>query len=154
MYTVVLIAHSWIRWILLVVAVALVIRSLIGLMRSDAYGSFDKKLALTFFWALNIQFILGLALYAGISPLTRAAFSDMGAAMKDGAIRFYVAEHLVTALLAVAAGHIGISRSKKATEDKKKHLFILIGTGVCLLLLIALIPWPDLPYGRALFRLP
>lgn len=154
MYTVVLFAHSWTRWILVLLAVVLVFRSLVGLMKGQAYTGMDKSLGLAFFWALNIQFVLGIALYAGLSPVTRAAFSDMAAAMKDGAIRFFVAEHFVTALLAIGAGHFGIARAKRMEEDRKKHLFMLIGSGLCLLLMLALIPWPNLPYGRALFFLP
>ena len=152
MYTFVLFAHSWVRWILLLLAVVLVIRSVIGLLGANTYSKLDKSLGLAFFWALNIQFILGIALYAGLSPLVRSAFSDMAAAMKDGAIRFFIAEHFVTALLAIGAGHFGIARAKKMTADKKKHLFMLIGSGLCLLLMLALIPWPNLPYGRMLFR--
>lgn len=154
MYTVVLFAHSWTRWILVLLAVVLVFRSLVGLMKGQAYTGMDKSLGLAFFWALNIQFVLGIALYAGLSPVTRAAFSDMAAAMKDGAIRFFVAEHFVTAFLAIGAGHFGIARAKRMEEDRKKHLFMLIGSGLCLLLMLALIPWPNLPYGRALFFLP
>lgn len=78
----------------------------------------------------------------------------MAAAMKDSAIRFFVAEHFVTAILAIGAGHFGIARAKKVDEDRKKHMFMLIGSGICLALMLALIPWPNLPYGRALFFLP
>ena len=154
MYTFVLFAHSWTRWVLLLLAVLVFFRSLIGLIQGQSYTRLDKTLGLTFFWALNVQFILGLALYAGLSPVTRAAFSDMAAAMKDSAIRFFVAEHFVTAILAIGAGHFGIARAKKSDEDRKKHMFMLIGSGICLALMFALIPWPNLPYGRALFFMP
>ena len=139
---------------LVLLAVVLFVRSLIGFLRSDSFGGLDKSLGMAFFWALNLQFILGIALYAGISPLTRTAFGDMAAAMKDGAIRFFIAEHFVTAILAIGAGHFGIARAKKAGDDRKKHMFMLIGSGLCLALMLALIPWPGLPYGRALFFLP
>lgn len=154
MYTFVLFAHSWTRWVLLLLAVAVLFRSLIGLMRGQAFTGLDRTLSLIFFWALNVQFVLGLALYAGLSPVVRAAFSDMASAMKDGAIRFFVAEHFVTAILAIGAGHFGIARAKKMQEDRKKHLFMFIGSSLCLVLMLALIPWPNLPYGRALFFMP
>lgn len=154
MHTIVLFAHSWTRWILLLLAIILVLRSVAGLVSSNPYKELDKKLGLAFFWALNIQFLLGIALFAGVSPLVRTAFSDMGAAMSNGAVRFFIAEHFVTALLAIGAGHFGISKAKKALEDRKKHMFMLIGSGLCLALMMALIPWPNLPYGRALFFLP
>ena len=154
MYTTVLFTHSWMRWLLLILALLLVIRSIAGLIGGSQYKSMDKTLAKTFFWVLNIQLLLGVALYAGLSPLTRGAFSDMAAAMGNSAIRFFVAEHFVTALLAIGAGHFGISRAGKASEDRKKHLYMLIGSGLCLALMLALIPWPGLPYGRALFFMP
>ncbi len=154
MYTFVLYAHSWLRWILLLIAVVVVVRSLVGWLSSNSYRPVDSTLAQSFFWVLNVQFILGIILYAGLSPVIRTAFSDMAAAMRDSSIRFYVAEHLVTTILAIAAGHIGISRAKKATDDKKKHMFIFLGTLVFLILILTAIPWPNLPYGRVLFRLP
>ena len=139
---------------LLLLAVIVFFRSLVGMLSGQAYGGLDKKLRLAFFWALNIQFVLGMVLYAGLSPVTSAAFQDLAAAMKDSAVRFFLAEHFVTAILAIGAGHFGIARSKKSEEDKKKHLFMLIGTSLCLALMLALIPWPNLPYGRQLFFLP
>ena len=154
MHTALLFAHSWVRWILLIVVAFVMVRSLIGLLNQSSYKSLDKTLAQVFFWILNIQFILGIILYAGVSPVTQAAFSDMGAAMKESAIRFYVAEHLVTALLAIGAGHFGIARAKRMEADKQKHLFMFIGSALCLALILAVIPWPNLPYGRPLFFLP
>ncbi len=150
MYTVVLGLHSWIRWILLISMVLILFRS-IGGMKKGTYTSTDKNAALVLFWALNIQFILGLALYFFVSPLMQAAFGNMAETMANASVRFFVAEHFVIMLIAIALGHVGVARSKRETDPARKHKLLLIWIGLCLLVVIVGIPWPFLPYGRGLF---
>ena len=142
--------HSWNRWVLLVTAILLVVKSLAAFIQQKPYASSDRQLALVLFWSLNIQLLIGLVLL-GVSPFMQAAYGDMSATMSNAATRFYLAEHPVMAILAIGAGHFGIARAKKSADDRAKHRFILIGVGLCVVLLLAVIPWPQLPYGRPLF---
>ena len=146
--------HSWIRWILIITALLLLFRSILGQTKNRPFDRSDEALSQVFFWALNVQLIVGLLLLFVFSPLFKLALQDMSAAMSDSSIRYFIVEHPIMMLLAVGAGHAGISRSKKAEQSSGKHKAILIGVGVCLLLMLMAIPWPNLPFGRPLFFLP
>ena len=105
--------------------------------------------------ALDTQFLLGLVLYVVLSPVTRAAFSDMGAAMGVSLLRFYSVEHVFGMFVAVSAAHIGYGKARRleADSDSGQLRRIFIAQAVWLLATLASIPWPGLPYGRPLFRL-
>jgi hypothetical protein len=62
---------------------------------------------------MDVQLLLGLALYVGLSPLPRAMFTDPGAAMQNRDMRFFGMEHPFLMILATAAIHAGKSRSRK-----------------------------------------
>ena len=90
-------------------------------MKKGTYTQADKNVALVLFWALNIQFILGLALYFVFSPITQAAFGNISEAMADSSLRFFIVEHFVGMFLAIAVGHVGIARAKREQDPARKH---------------------------------
>ena len=153
MYPLMLGLHSWIRWILLIGLIVLVVRSISGFRKASPFEPLDDNLVLVVFWSLNIQFVIGLIIYAFFSPITQMAFSNMSAVMGDSSLRFFLIEHPFAMFLALGAGHSGIAKAKRAEDPKKKHGHILKGVGACLFFVLAGIPWPFLPYGRALFFL-
>lgn len=148
MYSLVLGLHSWLRWAALIVLVL----SFVLALRGDN-GPLAKKTSLFSLISFHLQLVFGLLLYAGLSPITEAAFADFGAAMKDAASRFWAVEHLTGMLLAVVLVSLGHILGKKAVEDSAacKRRMIFFGAG--LLLTLLLIPWPFRAAGRALFWL-
>ena len=95
MYLLVLFLHSWLRWGAIIAGV-LAVATLLGSQPrpgapdpSDRWGRF-------FIIALDLQFVLGLLLYVGLSPTTAAIFHETGmaAAMKDPVARFWAVEHV------------------------------------------------------------
>ncbi|WP_346315991.1 hypothetical protein [Chitinophaga sp. YIM B06452] len=143
--------HSIVRWLILLFGIWAVIRALMGVSGKKPYTSADTKAGLFFMIFLDIQFLLGLILFF-VSPLIKAATSDMGAAMKNAGLRFFTVEHTLMALVAIALVHIGRSKIKKLTDDGKKHRTALIFFLLALVLLLAAIPWPGREaIGRAYF---
>jgi len=151
MYEIVLFAHSWVRWLLVLTAAALCVRSAFALIQSSAHTRTDQRLAKLLFSALNIQLVLGLLLYVVFSPITRAALSDIALSMKDSVLRFYMIEHQFAALLAIGIGHVAVAKSKRAEGDRAKHRTMLRWGGFCLFLILLAIPWPFMRYARPLF---
>ena len=151
-YTLTLTVHSWVRWALVLVAALAFARSGYAFLRGREYAGADVSLAKGFIGLLNLQFTLGLVLYIFLSPTVRAALSDLGAAMGSAPLRFFVIEHQVAAIIAVGMGYAGVLRARKATESRRKHRAIMLGGGGCLFMIFVAIPWPFLPYGRALLR--
>lgn len=142
--------HSLLRWIVLLAAVWALLRTWSGVAFGSAWSNRDRKSGLIFSSALNVQFLIGVVLYF-LSPVTQAAMEDFGAAMKDGALRFFAVEHVAGMLLAVILAQVGYSLSKRAATDRGKFLRGAICYTLATLLILASIPWPFMKYGRPLF---
>lgn len=153
-YPTLLFAHSWIRWLVLGLGVAVLVQRSVawrGKARPQVTGVHRAFVA-----ALDIQLVLGLLLYLVFSPVTKAAFADFGATMGVSLLRFYSVEHVFGMISAIAAAHIGfdrLRRSERAIEGWGPALrFAFIAQAIWLIVTVASIPWPGLPYGRPLLR--
>lgn len=150
MYTPILVIHSWLRWAVLLAGVIAVARALARANRP--WTPTDDRAASSFLIALDVQFLLGAILYFALSPITRLAFDDFGAAMRTSGIRYWAVEHLFGMLVAITLAHIGRIRIRKAASDARRHRLALIFFGLALLAILLSIPWPAMPNGRPLFR--
>ena len=152
MYDLLLIAHSWLRWLVLLAALAAIARAIGGVNTRRPWTPLDDRAGLWFTSALDLQMLIGLILYVFLSPVTQSAFVDMAAAMRPGPIRFFAVEHPVGMIVAIALAHVGRARVRKAPDSESKHKRALIFFGLSLLVLLLSIPWPIGPGARSLFR--
>lgn len=132
--------HNLLRWLVVLGGIAAIALMLRGLFARAAWGAAERRSALVFVRALEVQFLLGIVLYV-ISPIVRTGLRDMGAAMADDRLRFFVVEHALVMLLAVAAAEIGYGAARRAATDRAR--FVRASTGFVLAgVLIAYgIPW-------------
>lgn len=154
MYLPILALHSLLRWVVLAAGLLAVGRAAAGARSRAAWTSADESAARWFVIALDVQVLLGLALYVWLSPMTQVAFQDFGSAMRNPALRFFAVEHLVGMVAAVALAHIGRARLRRATDAARRHRTALIFFGLAILVVLLTIPWPGMPAARPLFRLP
>jgi len=152
LYSLVLLAHSWLRWAVLLLALALLARSAAGWLRSRAWTPADERLQVALVAVIDLELLLGLLLYLALSPLTRAFLAHPAAGMRAPALRFFGVEHGLAMLLAVAVAHAGRVISRRAPTPARRQRVTCITALLVLLLLAAAIPWPVLGYGRPLFR--
>lgn len=152
MYGVTIILHSWLRYVVLGFGVWLLVLAFRGRRSAGTWTENDERVQRMFMASLNVQFLLGLVLYAWLSPITQAAFADMGAAMKNGGLRFFAVEHLLLMVIAVAIAHIGKARAKRRTGADRYRTTFRMTLGWLVLTLLA-IPWPWMQAGRPWFRL-
>lgn len=152
LYAVALFIHSWWRYVVLGLGLLLLGAAVVGLRSGAAWSERSERLHKGFLSALDLQMLIGLLLYFWLSPITSAAFADFGAAMKNAHLRFFGVEHIVTMLLAIAAAHVGRSKSRKR-EGRARHRSVLIAQALWLVLTCASIPWPGLDIGRPLLRM-
>lgn len=152
MYPAVLLLHSWLRWLVLVAAIVVLVRAVAGWQRARPWTQADNSAGKLFVIALDSQFLIGLILYAGLSPITRTALTDMGGAMRDGLLRFWGVEHAVGMIAALAIAHIGQARARRKPNPTARHRAVAISTGFALLVILLSIPWPGMAYGRPLLR--
>ena len=141
MYIGLLHLHNVLRWLILIAALVVLLKYFIGWFSQKKWQKSDHILGVIFTALIDLQFLTGIVLYFFISPITKTAFQDFGAAMKNADLRFYAVEHALMMLVAVALVHIGWSRSKKAATDKSKFSQALIFFGIAYVIIIALIPW-------------
>jgi hypothetical protein len=142
MYEKALIVHSCLRWLALAAVAYAAIRALRGWLKNVARGSGDRAAELVATIAVDVQFTVGLLLYAFWSPVTTNAMHNMGAAMKDPPTRFFAVEHAMIMILAVALVHIAKIRARKATSDNVRNRRMAIGLLIALALMIFGTPWP------------
>ena len=142
-YSIMFHAHSGLRWLILLLAVVLVVKSLIGLFGGGKYSKLDNILSASFVGFMHTQLLLGIYLYF-TSSLVKTAFLDFGAAMKDSELRFWSVEHISVMILAIVAAQGGRSIMKRASDDSVKFRFQAIFFGVSLLLMLFAIPWDRL----------
>jgi hypothetical protein len=143
MHDLVLILHSWVRWIAIVSGVLATI-TVLG-SQADARGN---RWALIFTIALDIQFLFGVVLL-----MTSNVFADFGATMKDPIARFYTVEHETIMIVAIALAHMGRVFARKALTPASARTRSLIFFGLSTLLLLVGTPWPGMRDNRPLFRL-
>ena len=141
MYSGFLLLHNMLRWLLLVSLLVTLAKYLAGWMGNKPWKKTDNILGIVFTSMMDLQLLVGLALYIFLSPITKQVFADFGAAMKNDSLRFYAVEHISMMLIAVVLVHIGRAKSKKAKTDvakfKTASIFFLIALGV----ILAAIPW-------------
>jgi mono/diheme cytochrome c family protein/uncharacterized membrane protein YozB (DUF420 family) len=152
MYGLTLLVHSWLRWLLLLVALVVLLRALRGVLFKAAWSERDLRLSRAFVGLVDLQLVLGLVLYVILSPIVEIALSDLRAAMKSSVLRFFAVEHITAMLIAVAVAHVGKVRAQRATTDSARHRNMLVTIGVWLVVVLIGIPWPFRPYGRPLVR--
>lgn len=151
MYVLFLILHSWLRWGVLVVGILAVMALVSGRGASDSARA--DKWGLFFIIALDVQLLLGLALYFGLSPNLQAIRADFGAAMRDSVSRFWAVEHVMMMLVAIGAAHVGRVLARKAATPAERRSRLLLCFGIALVAIVAASPWPGLRGGRPLFRI-
>ncbi|MFK7954298.1 MAG: hypothetical protein AB8B73_15715 [Ekhidna sp.] len=137
MYNFFLHLHSGLRWLVLLVAIVVVLKSLVGLFGGSKYSKFDSIIAPAYVGLMDLQLLAGLILYFFLSPFT----SDFSFNMSDDVIRFWAVEHLALMLFAVVAAHVGRSISKKTDDAQVKFRFQSIFFGMSLILMLMGIPW-------------
>lgn len=147
MYEVLKGLHNILRWVVLAGGAYALALALKGLFTGAIWQKRDRVAGVIFTAALGAQLLVGLVLYV-ISPLTRAAMQDMGAAMQNDTLRFFAVEHFTAMIAAVVIAQIGYSVGKRAGSDRAKFLWNAAGYGIAMLLILSLIPWwrPLLPW--------
>lgn len=152
MYQTILALHSLLRWAV-VLAGLWAVAAAFGAARRREWTPADARPGLFFVLGLDLQLLLGLGLFLFLSPVTRAALLDMGGAMKNGGSRFWVVEHPILMIAAVALAHVGRVASRRAGSfragNRAQFWFALAMVAILLAT-----PWPFTNHARPWFRLP
>lgn len=151
MYEYLLIAHNWLRWIILLLLLLNIFRHL-GSMNKP-WENADNKLGLFLMIASHITLLIGLYQWA-FGPVGLQSIKElgMGTVMKNGALRFWAVEHITGMIIAIVLITIGKGVGRKAIPDIAKHRRALIFFVLALIIILATVPWPGREVARPLLR--
>lgn len=134
MHTTILLLHSIFRYFVLIFLLIVLVRSFTGWQGKKEFTAMDNKFSLWLFISTHIQFTLGLILYF-VSPLV--IFS--GASMKNAVTRYWLVEHVVMMIVAVALITAARSTSKKLPDPVAKHKRLFMLNLIALLIILVAI---------------
>jgi mono/diheme cytochrome c family protein len=152
MYALFLLIHSWLRWLVLLAAIYAAVQAARALSAKKPFRSGDERLNRAFVGLVDLQFMVGLALYLFLSPIVQGAFANMKAAMRSAPLRFFAIEHITAMLIALALAHVGRARLRRAGDDAKRQRNALLSSAGFLVIALIGMPWPMLKHGRPLLR--
>lgn len=130
--------HSIWRYVVLIMLVLVIFKSLAGWFGNKEHSTGDVKLTLFANISLHIQLLIGLFLFF-ISPLVN--FGPMAEMMKMPN-RFWTVEHTGAMLAAVVLITVGRKIALKAETDLGKHKRTAVYYLVGLIIIFISIPWP------------
>ncbi len=142
LYREVLIAHSDWRWVVLIAGFSVVSSAVLGLSRQEPWVPSGARLARFFGIALDIQVLMGAALYLVLSPLTTIALSAAGARRPPGSqAYFFVVIHPAIMIVAFIAVHVSAVLVRRARSNAAHQRRAIIFYGMTLLIVLAAVPW-------------
>ena len=140
MHSFILSTHNIVRWLVLAAGIWATWRAWRGWMTRAVWTDKDMTAGKVFAGAADLQFAIGVVLYA-VSPLIRQGFGDFGAAMRTQGIRYFLVEHVLMMVVAVALVHVGVSRVRKGKSDSAKFQTATIWWGIATAAIAGFIPW-------------
>lgn len=146
LYTAALLAHSWLRWIVVAVAIWLLVASL---RATRDWAARDDKRAAALVGLADLQMLVGLLLWLGVSPIAEAAWHS---GFAEPVLLVFGLLHPVLMIVATIVLHVGKGRVENAPAKRKHRLFAKTVIAWTVLAVVA-IPWPGLPWGRPVARL-
>ena len=153
MYELLLLAHSWLRWVVLLLGIVAFARAAAGRFTRRPWTPADDAAGRWFVISVDLQVLIGLVLYFFFSSFTMSAWRDMAGAMADSVIRFWAVEHTIGMLAATAFAHVGRVRVRKTSDPTRKHFVAAVFFGLALVLMLISIPWPFGSIDRPAFRM-
>ncbi len=149
MYTGLLHLHSILRWVIIILFVIAIFKSITA--KNGFFTGGHKKISLFLMIACDIILLLGLyQWFAGPWGLKNIQNLGMKEVMGNSVYRFFAVEHLAGMLLAIILVHIGRGFTKKAIPDAQKHKKVILFYTIALIIVLASVPWPFREAGRAL----
>ncbi len=124
--------HAIWRWVMLAAGALVVLKALIGWLGRQPWARLDDQLGMIYTMVVDIQFLIGLVLWF-IGPFN---FRQLSVAMGNPLLRFYLLEHPILMIVALALAHMGRGRSRTAGTDIKKHRIALLFYGLSFLVIV------------------
>ena len=130
--------HSYWAYLVVLVLVAAVLNSLMGMVNKKSFESKDLRLSLFTLIFSHIQLLIGFIVY-----FAQGWHHNIGSMMGDSAGRLLALEHPLTMMIAIVLITIGWSKHKKKDTDTAKFKTIFTFYAIALFLVLLRIPWAN-----------
>jgi len=127
--------HSLLRWVVLLLLLTTIIKSLHGIITKRTFAKSDDKISLFMMISAHTQLLVGLILYF-TSPMVQFGNTT------NPEIRFFTMEHSTMMIVAIVFMTLARILSKKGKTDSAKFMRLFIFSIIALLIIIVAIPWP------------
>jgi hypothetical protein len=141
MYLLVLLAHSLVRWAVLAAAAWATLSALSGLRARRSWTRRARVPGIVLAAVADIQLLLGLSLWLGLSPHAVTAAGRSG---------YWTFAHPIAGIAIVALVHVGSVRVRRALDDGSRWGTAARFYGAALVLALLATPWPFGGGGRPL----
>jgi len=138
--------HSMWRYVVLVLLLLTILKSLAGWFGNKEHTNGDAKLALFAMISLHIQLLVGLILYGISERVNFGPIADM-----TWRERYWTVEHFIMMLVAVVVITLGRNYALKADDGHGKHKRMGIVFLIGLAIIFISIPWPWSQVSKAYF---
>lgn len=145
-YKILLHAHSGFRWLLLLFLLIVIVNALVKWVKRSAFRKSDQRLNTITMSLAHLQLVIGFILYF-ISP---KVIFDPGS-FKEPLLRFFLVEHLIMMIIAIALITIGAVSAKRTRSSVLKFKRTFFFHLIALALILFAIPWPFQNYGTSWF---
>jgi len=155
-YSILLSLHNLNRWLVLLVGLWATWQVTRGWLGQRSWQPHDTTLIQVFTRVVDLQFLLGLALYLLPGALIQAALQNIAWAqiMQERLLRFFTLEHPLQMIIAVVLVNVALATAKRVTHERRRFRWSAILLIITMLLIVLAIPWPGFYYGRPWLRLP
>jgi hypothetical protein len=151
MYKGLLHLHNVGRWVVIILLLVAIVRSLAGMTGNKAFTSGDKKTGLFLMIAAHVMLLIGLYQWFAGPGLESIQSMGMKNVMKNNVARFWAVEHAVGMIIAIILITIGRGSAKKNITDQAKHRRSFWFYLIAFIIIIASVPWPFREVARPLF---
>lgn len=141
MYHLVLGLHNVVRWIILAAGLWAVFTAWRGWLGRLPWTGRAMRVARMYVGMLDLQLLLGILLYAFLSPQTHDAFGNLRGAMSDPSARYFLVEHPLVMIASIVLAHVGVARARRAATDLDRFQALAVWLGVSLAAIAGFIPW-------------
>lgn len=142
--------HSILRYVVVLLVLIVLLKSLVGWLGNHQFTGLDRKLSLFMTSSFHLQFLVGIVLFF-MSPTVSKGLESMGDAMKNQILRFWTVEHTSMMLIAVVLATIANAQAKRAKTARSKFKRLFIFMLIVSVLLYLAIPWPWAAVPRTWF---
>lgn len=145
MYHILIVLHSYVRWIVLLSMIIAVYKAFSGFISDKVFTKSDNAVRHWTATFAHMQLMIGMILYFQ-SPVIKYFLQNAGSAGAE--YSFFGMIHSTLMLVAVIVITIGSAMAKRKETDKAKFKTMLLWYSLALVIIFVAIPWPFSPFAN------